>query len=389
MVLIYWISPFERSLLRLRLRSFLFFSKIGRSLCSNYGHHFPFDFVTRHANMTAMTKFDTFQGRFPASRLRRPRLQDWSRRMMREHHLTPDALIWPLFVREGDGEAEPIATLPGVHRHSIDGLVKQAKYAVELGLPAIAIFPRINPEDKDEDGTLAGDNTNLVCRAVRAVRDAVPDLGIITDVALDPFTTSGHDGMIRDGQVANDETVAMLQRQAVVQADAGATVIAPSDMMDGRIKAIRDALDAAGHQDVLIMSYAAKYASAFYGPFRDAVGAGKTASVVGKETYQMDPANSDEALREIAFDIDEGADFVLVKPGMPYLDIIRRASDAFTLPVFAYQVSGEYAMIEAAAATGGIDRHKAMLESLMAFRRAGARGVLTYYAAEVAKILNS
>jgi porphobilinogen synthase len=347
--------------------------------------------MTRRANMATMTKSDTFQGRFPASRLRRPRLKDWSRRMVREHHLTPDALIWPLFVREGDGDgdAEPIATLPGVSRHSIDGLVKQAKHAVDLGLPAIAIFPRINPEDKDEDGTLAGDGSNLVCRAVRAVRDAVPDLGIITDVALDPFTTSGHDGMIRDGQVANDETVAMLQRQAVVQADAGATVIAPSDMMDGRIKAIREALDAAGHQNVLIMSYAAKYASAFYGPFRDAVGAGKTASVVGKETYQMDPANSDEALREIAFDIDEGADFVMVKPGMPYLDIIRRASDAFTLPVFAYQVSGEYAMIEAAAAMGGIDRQKAMLESLMAFRRAGARGVLTYYAAEVATLLNS
>ena len=335
-----------------------------------------------------MTKTDTPQGAYPSSRLRRPRLNTWSRRMMRETHLTTDALIWPLFVREGGGAAEPVQTLPGVSRHSIDGLVDQARRAVDLGIPAIAIFPRINPEDKDEDGTLSGDSSNLVCRSVQAVRAAVPDLGIITDVALDPFTTSGHDGVIRNGQVDNDETVAMLQRQAVVQADAGATIIAPSDMMDGRIKAIRQALDDAGHRDVLIMSYAAKYASAFYGPFRDAVGAGKTASVVGKETYQMDPANSDEAMREIALDIDEGADFVMVKPGMPYLDIIQRASSAFTLPVFAYQVSGEYAMIEAAAAAGGIDRQKAMLESLMAFRRAGARGILTYFAAEVAEILN-
>ena len=326
-------------------------------------------------------------GAFPTTRMRRPRLNDWSRRMMRETQLSVDALIWPLFVREGDGPAEPVGTLPGVSRHSIEGLVDQARYAVDLGIPAIAIFPRIDPDDKDEDGTLSGDGNNLVCRAVRAVRNAVPDLGIITDVALDPFTTSGHDGVIRNGQVDNDATTAMLQKQALVQADAGATVIAPSDMMDGRIGAIRSALDEAGHQNVLIMSYAAKYASAFYGPFRDAVGAGKTASVVGKETYQMDPANSDEALREIALDIDEGADFVMVKPGMPYLDIIQLASSTFTLPVFAYQVSGEYAMIEAAAASGGIDRQKAMLESLMAFRRAGARGILTYYAAEVAAIL--
>ena len=335
-----------------------------------------------------MSKILKNQGQFPQTRMRRPRLQSWSRRMMRETHLTTDALIWPLFVREGDGAPEAIKTLPGVSRHSIDSLVEQARLAADLGIAAIAIFPRINPEDKDEDGTLSGNSDNLVCRATRAVRNAVPEIGIITDVALDPFTTSGHDGLIRDGQIANDETVAMLEKQAVVQADAGATVIAPSDMMDGRIGSIRQALDAAGHQDVLIMSYAAKYASAFYGPFRDAVGAGKTASVVGKETYQMDPANSDEALREISLDIEEGADFVMVKPGMPYLDIIQRASSTFTTPVFAYQVSGEYAMIEAAAATGGIDRNKAILESLMAFRRAGARGILTYYAAEVAAVLS-
>ena len=336
-----------------------------------------------------MIKINSSNGAFPTTRLRRPRLNDWSRRMMRENQLTHDALIWPLFVREGDGAPEPVGTLPGVSRHSIDSLVDQARYAADLGIPAIAIFPRINPEDKDEDGTLSGNSNNLVCRSVEAVRAAVPNIGIVTDVALDPFTTSGHDGVIRNKQVDNDETVAMLQQQALVQADAGATIIAPSDMMDGRIAAIRSALDAKGHQDVLIMSYAAKYASAFYGPFRDAVGAGKTASVVGKETYQMDPANSDEALREIALDIDEGADFVMVKPGMPYLDIIHRASSSFPVPVFAYQVSGEYAMIEAAAASGGIDRTKAMLESLMAFRRAGARGILTYYAAEVAEILNA
>ena len=334
-----------------------------------------------------MTSSSLFQGQFPTVRMRRPRLNDWSRRMMQETHLSRDALIWPLFVREGDGAAEPVASMPKAGRHSIAGLVEQAKYAADLGLPAIAIFPRINNDDKDEDGTLSGDSNNLVCRATRAVRDAVPNLGIITDVALDPFTTSGHDGIIRGDEVVNDETVEMLCRQALVQADAGATIIAPSDMMDGRIGAIRAVLDAAGHQNVLVMSYAAKYASAFYGPFRDAVGAGKTASSVGKDTYQMDPANSDEALREIALDIDEGADFIMVKPGMPYLDIISRASREFQLPIFAYQVSGEYAMIQTAAAAGGIDRDRVMMESLMGFRRAGARGILTYFAAEAAEKL--
>jgi len=307
--------------------------------------------------------------------------------MLREHILTPADLIWPLFVREGDGAPEPVKTLPGVSRHSIKGLVDAAKHARELGLPAIAIFPRIDPADKDEDGTMARNGDNLVCRAVRAVRDAVPDLGIITDVALDPFTTHGHDGVIRNGMVANDETVSILAEQALVQAEAGASIIAPSDMMDGRVGAIRKMLDAHGHENVMIMSYAAKYASAFYGPFRDAVGAGKTANMVGKDTYQMDPANSDEAMREIELDIQEGADFVMIKPGMPYLDIIQRASSSFTVPVFAYQVSGEYAMIEAAAAAGGLDRERIIAEALMAFRRAGCRGVLTYHAAEMARRL--
>ena len=327
------------------------------------------------------------QPQFPATRLRRPRLNTWSRQMIKETHLTRDALIWPLFVREGDGASEPIATLPGVARHSIDGLIEQARMAVDLGIPAIAIFPRINDEDKDEDGTTATDSNNLVCRATSAVRNAVPEIGIITDVALDPFTNSGHDGLIRDGQIVNDETVEILTQQAVVQANAGATIIAPSDMMDGRIKAIREALDAAGHHNVMIMSYAAKYASAFYGPFRDAVGAGKTAAKIGKDTYQMDPANSDEAMREITMDINEGADFVIVKPGMPYLDIVRRAATETNIPVFAYQVSGEYAMIKAAAAAGGIDGERAMMESLMAFRRAGANGILTYFAPEAARLL--
>ena len=334
-----------------------------------------------------MSKNMNTSPQFPTTRMRRPRLNAWSRRMVRENHLTRDALIWPLFVREGDGEAEPIATLPGVSRHNVEGLVEQARLAEDLGIPTIAIFPRINDDDKDEDGTKAVDSSNLVCRATAAIRKAVPNIGVMTDVALDPFTTSGHDGLIRSGQVANDETVDVLVRQALVQAEAGSTIIAPSDMMDGRIGAIRNALDATGYQDVMIMSYAAKYASAFYGPFRDAVGAGKTAANVGKDTYQMDPANSDEAMREIALDINEGADFVMVKPGMPYLDIVQRASTEMNIPIFAYQVSGEYAMIMAAAATGGIDKDRAMMESLMAFRRAGARGILTYFAPEAAKLL--
>ncbi|NDA07926.1 MAG: porphobilinogen synthase [Alphaproteobacteria bacterium] len=335
-----------------------------------------------------MKKIVASSGQFPSTRLRRPRLQDWSRRMAREHVLTTADLIWPLFVREGSGAPEAVKTLPGVFRYSIEDLVKEAKEAHDLGIPAIAVFPRIDSADKDEDGTMARNPDNLVCRAVKAVCDAVPEIGIITDVALDPFTTHGHDGVIRNGMIANDDTVEILVEQALVQAQAGASIIAPSDMMDGRVGAIRKMLDAHGYENVLIMSYAAKYASAFYGPFRDAVGAGKIAGNVGKDTYQMDPANSDEAMREIELDIQEGADFVMVKPGMPYLDIIQRASQRFDVPIFAYQVSGEYAMIEAAAAAGGLDRDRIIAEALICFRRAGCRGILTYHAKEMAQRLN-
>lgn len=326
---------------------------------------------------------------FPSMRMRRTRMQAWSRRLVREHHLTADNLIWPLFIREGDGKPEPIDALPGVFRLSVADAVDHARKAHDLGIPAIALFPRMNPEDKDDDGSKATDGGNLVCRAVAAVREAVPDIGVITDVALDPFTSHGHDGVIRNGQVDNDATVEILVRQAVTQARAGATIVAPSDMMDGRVAAIRKGLDEEGFEDVMIMSYAAKYASCFYGPFRDAVGAGNTASKIGKDTYQMDPANSDEAMREIALDIDEGADLIIIKPGMPYLDIIQRASERFEIPVIAYQVSGEYAMIEAAAAAGHLDRSRAIQESLIAFRRAGCTAILTYYAAEIAALLNS
>ena len=331
-----------------------------------------------------MNKSEPQKQSFPATRMRRPRLQDWGRRLVRETKLDVDNLIWPLFVREGDGAPEPVEALPGVNRLSIADAVDHARQARDLGIPAIALFPRIDADDKDEDGTKATDDNNLVCRCVAAVREAVPEIGLITDIALDPFTTHGHDGIIRDGQVANDETVEILVRQAIVQARAGATIIAPSDMMDGRVQAIRQGLDAEGFSDVMIMSYAAKYASCFYGPFRNAVGAGKTAAAIGKDTYQMDPANTDEAMREIAIDIAEGADLIIIKPGMPYLDIIQRATARFEIPVIAYQVSGEYAMIEAAAAAGHLDRDRAIMETLTGFRRAGADAIMTYHAAEVA-----
>lgn len=335
-----------------------------------------------------MIETKTQQQGFPATRLRRTRMQAWSRRLVRENHLTVDNLIWPLFIREGDGKPEPVEALPGVFRLSIADAVDHARKAHDLGIPAIALFPRINPDDKDEDGSKATDAGNLVCRCVAAVREAVPGIGIITDVALDPFTSHGHDGVIRDGRVDNDATVEILVRQAITQARAGATIIAPSDMMDGRVAAIRKGLDDEGFTDVMIMSYAAKYASCFYGPFRDAVGAGKAASTIGKDTYQMDPANSDEAMREIELDIAEGADLIIVKPGLPYLDIIQRASERFEIPVIAYQVSGEYAMIEAAAAAGHLDRDRAIQEALVAFRRAGCTAILTYYAAEIAALLH-
>ena len=327
------------------------------------------------------------RGQYPATRMRRNRMKAFSRRMLAEHRLSVDDLIWPLFVIEGEDKAEPVASMPGVSRHSIDRLVTQAREAEALGIPAIAVFPSIDPALKDNDGTLAGDGDNLVCRAVRAVKQACPELGVICDVALDPFTDHGHDGILSDGEIVNDETVAVLCRQAVCQADAGCDIIAPSDMMDGRVAAIRAALDDAGHQNVQIMSYAAKYASGFYGPFRDAVGAGKLAGGDGKASYQMNPANSDEAMHEISLDLAEGADIVIIKPGMPYLDILGRAKAEFGMPCVAYQVSGEYAMIKAASANNWLDGERAMMESLLGFKRAGADAILTYFAPDAARLL--
>lgn len=327
------------------------------------------------------------RGQYPATRMRRNRMKAFSRRMLAEHRLSVDDLIWPLFVIEGGDKAEPVASMPGVSRHGIDRLVTQAREAEALGIPAIAVFPSIDPALKDNEGTLAGDGDNLVCRAVRAVKKACPELGVICDVALDPFTDHGHDGILRDGEIVNDETVAVLCRQAVCQADAGCDIIAPSDMMDGRVAAIRAALDDAGHQNVQIMSYAAKYASGFYGPFRDAVGANKLAGGDGKASYQMNPANSDEAMHEISLDLAEGADIVIIKPGMPYLDILGRAKAEFGVPCVAYQVSGEYAMIKAASANNWLDGERAMMESLLGFKRAGADAILTYFAPDAARLL--
>ncbi len=321
-------------------------------------------------------------------RPRRNRKAEWSRRLVREHQLTRDDLIWPLFVVEGTGRREPIASMPGVERLSVDEIVRAAERAASLGIPAISFFPYTEPSLRDARGSEALNRDNLVCRAVRAVKRAVPEVGIMTDVALDPYTSHGHDGLLEDGAVLNDESVAVLVEQSLIQAEAGADIIAPSDMMDGRVGAIRVGLDRAGYRDVQIMAYAAKYASAFYGPFRDAIGT-KAALVGDKRTYQMDPANGREALREVALDIAEGADMVMVKPGMPYLDVIARVRDEFGVPTFAYQVSGEYAMIEAAARNGWLDGERAMVESLLAFKRAGADGVLTYYAPRVAERMNA
>jgi porphobilinogen synthase len=308
--------------------------------------------------------------------------------MVRETVLTPADLIWPLFITEGSGVEEPIASLPGVSRWSVDGIVARAGEAIELGIPCIALFPNTPSELRSEDGEEAANPDNLMCRAIRAVKAAHGDaIGVLTDVALDPYTSHGQDGIVDDnGYVLNDETVAALVDQAVNQARAGTDIIAPSDMMDGRIGAIRRALEMDGHVNVQIMSYAAKYASAFYGPFRDAVGS-RGLLKGDKKSYQMDPANGDEALREVAMDIAEGADSVMVKPGLPYLDIVRRVREAFDVPVFAYQVSGEYAMIEAAAAAGAGDRNALVLETLMAFKRAGCSGILTYHAAHAARLL--
>ena len=323
-----------------------------------------------------------------AVRMRRNRRAEWARRMVREHTLTTDDLIWPLFVMDGNNARTPVPSMPGVERLSVDQAVREAERAAKLTIPCIALFPYTDPALRDETGSEALNPDNLVCSAIRAIKKEVPDVGILCDVALDPFTSHGHDGLLRDGVILNDETVAVLAKQALVQAEAGCDIIAPSDMMDGRVAAIRKTLDGADYTDVSIMSYAAKYASAFYGPFRDAVGSAKTLSG-DKRTYQMDPGNSDEALREVALDIEEGADMIMVKPGLPYLDIVARVKDAFGMPTFAYQVSGEYAMIMAAAQNGWLDGERAMIESLTAFKRAGCDGVLTYFAPRVAEKLKS
>lgn len=324
---------------------------------------------------------------FPASRFRRLRQTPALRDLVRETTLSTGDFIWPVFVRDGTGVEEPIASMPGVIRRSVDKIVEAAREAHALGIPAICLFPYTDPALKTEDCAEAWNPENLSNRATRAIKDAVPDIAVMTDVALDPYNINGHDGFVEDGYVVNDRTVEALVKQALSQAQAGSDIIGPSDMMDGRIGALRQALEGAGHQNVTLLSYAAKYASAFYGPFRDAVGA--SGALKGdKKTYQMDPANSDEAMRLIARDLSEGADMVMVKPGMPYLDICRRAKDTFGAPTYAYQVSGEYAMIAGAAERGWIDGEKAMLESLTAFRRAGCDGILTYFAPAAARILN-
>jgi porphobilinogen synthase len=327
---------------------------------------------------------------YPMTRLRRTRSTAWSRAMHREVLVTPADLIWPLFVTEGEGVEDPISSLPGVSRWSVDGIVARAREAVELGIPCLALFPNTQADRRSEDGKEALNPDNLMCRAIRAIKQACgDDIGVLTDVALDPYTSHGQDGLIdEEGYVLNDQTVEMLVGQSLNQAAAGADIIAPSDMMDGRIGAIREALEGAGHINVQIMSYAAKYASAFYGPFRDAVGS-RGLLKGNKKTYQMDPANAEEALREVEMDLAEGADSVMVKPGLPYLDIAARVKETFGVPVFAYQVSGEYAMIEAAVAAGAADRDAMVLETLVAFKRAGCSGVLTYHAAHAARLMGA
>ena len=327
-------------------------------------------------------------GAYPATRLRRNRKSQWARRLVAENMLSAADLIWPLFVIEGKAKRDPVASMPGVERRSIDLIVEAAREAQALGIPAIALFPYTDPKLRTEDAREAFNSDNLVCRATRAVKKSGLDIGVILDVALDPYTSHGHDGLLIGDEIVNDETIAALVKQSLVQADAGADILAPSDMMDGRIGAIRAALETSGYKNTQIMSYAAKYASAFYGPFRDAVGS--SGFLKGdKRTYQMDPANTDEALREVALDIAEGADMVMVKPGMPYLDIVRRVSETFKVPTFAYQVSGEYAMIVRAAEAGVFDCDQTMLESLLALKRAGASGILTYFAPRAAKLLSN
>ena len=330
---------------------------------------------------------------YPALRLRRLRQAPWTRRLVRESALTPDDLIWSIIVHDGESHA-PVASMPGVERLSIAGAAAVAREARALGIPAIAVFPHIDGEHKDAHGRLAADPDGLIARAVKAMKDAAPEVGVMCDVALDPFTDHGHDGVIEAGKVVNDATIERLVEQGLMQARAGCDILAPSDMMDGRVGALRQALEAEGLCDTLIMSYAAKYASAFYGPYREAIGSGKLGSgsvenPIDKATYQMDPANGDEALREVALDIAEGADMVMVKPGLPYLDIVRRVVEAFAVPTFAFQVSGEYAMIAAAGANGWIDENRAILESLGAFKRAGAAGIITYFAPRAARMLGA
>jgi len=335
-----------------------------------------------------------YLGRYPAARPRRLRQNAWVRRLVREHQVSVDDLIWAMVVHDGDDAEIPVAAMPGTSRLSVRAAANAAQRAQKLGIPAIAVFPHIDAAKKDAAGKEALNPNGLVCTAVRAMKDAAPDVGIMVDVALDPFTDHGHDGLLKDGRIVNDETVKVLVEQSLVQVAAGADIVAPSDMMDGRVGAIRAGLDAAGHQDTMIMSYAAKYASAFYGPYREAIGSGKLGggSVQNpgdKRTYQMDPGNTEEALREVAMDIAEGADMVMVKPGMPYLDIVRRVKDAFGLPTFAFQVSGEYAMLMAAAQNGWLDEERAILETLGAFKRAGADGVITYFAPRAAEMLGA
>jgi porphobilinogen synthase len=326
--------------------------------------------------------------KYPNTRMRRTRNSAWSRNLVRENGLSVHDLIWPIFICEGENQKVEVSSMPGVYRLSVDLAVKAAKKAADLGIPCLALFPSTPNDKRSEMAEESYNPDNLMNRALRAIKAAVPNIGLLADVALDPYTNHGQDGLVQDGIIVNDPTIQILNKQAVEQAKSGADIIAPSDMMDGRIGEIRKALDDAGYQDVQIMAYAAKYASAFYGPFRDAVGS--TGSLKGdKKSYQMDPANSDEALREIQLDIDEGADSIMVKPGMPYLDIVRRAKETFGVPTFAYQVSGEYAMLVAAANNGWLDRHAVIIESLMAFKRAGANGILTYFAVEAAEILNN
>ena len=325
--------------------------------------------------------------RYPSTRMRRNRQEEWSRRLVRENRVSADDLIWPTFVVEGKGKEEAVPSMPGVSRLSVDRLLVQAERAARLGIPAIAVFPVLETEKKSLDGEEAWNPDNLICRAVQALKNEVPEIGVICDVALDPFTSHGQDGIVRDGIILNEETIVALQKQAIVQAQAGCDIIAPSDMMDGRVGAIRESLDGAGLETIKILSYAAKYASAFYGPFRDAVGSKAALGAADKRTYQQDPANSDEALREVALDLEEGADMVMVKPGLPYLDIIRRVKDQFGVPTFAYQVSGEYAMLHAAAQNGWLTYDACLMESLMAFKRAGSDAILTYAAIDVAERL--